>query len=103
MLDLGLPHVHRGKVRDLYAVSDDELPMVASDRLSAFDVVMAEPVPDKGRVLTAMSAWWFERLRPVAGSHLVSTSLDALPEVARRGELAGRMRRVRLFDTLAVD
>ena len=57
-----LRHVHRGKVRDLYDVGDDRLLMVASDRLSAFDVVMAEPVPDKGRVLTAMSAFWFEQL-----------------------------------------
>ena len=57
-----LPHVHRGKVRDLYDVGDGTLLMVASDRLSAFDVVMAEPVPDKGRILTAMSAFWFEQL-----------------------------------------
>ena len=65
-----LRHVHRGKVRDLYDVGDDRLLMVASDRLSAFDVVMAEPVPDKGRVLTAMSAFWFEQLRDVAPNHL---------------------------------
>ena len=53
--------------------------MVASDRLSAFDVVMAEPVPDKGRILTAMSAFWFELLAPVAANHLISTDLAALP------------------------
>ena len=58
--------------------------MVASDRLSAFDVVMAEPVPDKGRVLTAMSAFWFELLPDVAPNHLVSH---------RAGSLAGRRRR----------
>ena len=53
--ELPLEHVHRGKVRDLYAVGEGRVLMVATDRLSAFDVVMAEPVPDKGRVLTAMS------------------------------------------------
>ena len=79
----GLPLVYRGKVRDLYDAGDGLLLMVASDRLSAFDVVMAEPVPDKGRVLTAMSAFWFELLGDVAGNHLVSTELDALPAAAR--------------------
>ena len=61
-----LPLVYRGKVRDLYDAGDDRLLIVASDRLSAFDVVMAEPVPDKGRVLTALSAFWFELLADVA-------------------------------------
>ncbi len=89
--DLGLPHVHRGKVRDLFDAGDGRLLMVASDRLSAFDVVMAESVPDKGRVLTAMSAFWFEELADVIGNHLISTELDALPESARRPELAGRV------------
>jgi len=72
-------HVHRGKVRDLYDAGDGRLLMVASDRISAFDVVMAEPIPDKGRVLTAMSAFWFEELAAVAGNHLVSTELASLP------------------------
>src|SRR5208282_1837440 len=56
--ELALPHLHRGKVRDLYAVGDDALLLVASDRLSAFDVVMDEPIPDKGRVLTAMTEFF---------------------------------------------
>ena len=68
-------HVHQGKVRDLYDAGDGQLLMVASDRISAFDVVMGEPIPDKGRMLTAMSAFWFETLAPVAGNHLVSTDL----------------------------
>lgn len=67
MNDLGLRHLYRGKVRDLYAVGDDHLLMVASDRLSAFDVVMHEPIPHKGRVLTALTSYW----------------LDALPEIPR--------------------
>jgi phosphoribosylaminoimidazole-succinocarboxamide synthase len=103
MVELGLPHVHRGKVRDLYAVGDDQLLMVASDRLSAFDVVMREPVPDKGRVLTAMSAWWFAELHALAGNHLVSTALDALPATARRPELAGRIMLVRRCEMLPVE
>lgn len=88
---VGLPHIHRGKVRDLYDAGEDRILMVASDRLSAFDVVMAEPVPDKGRVLTAMSAFWFAELSDTVGNHLISTDLADLPEVARRPELAGRV------------
>ena len=89
-------HVHRGKVRDLYAVGDDRLLMVASDRLSAFDVVMAEPVPDKGRVLTAMSAFWFEQLRDVAPNHLIShRRRRACPPERGDRALAGRMMLVR--------
>ena len=64
-------------MRDLYDAGDGRLLMVASDRLSAFDVVMAEPIPDKGRVLTAMTAFWFELLADVAANHLVSTDLGA--------------------------
>ena len=61
--------VHSGKVRELYAVGDDKLLMVASDRISAFDVILAEPIPDKGRVLTAMTAYWLGVLSDVAPSH----------------------------------
>jgi len=98
--DVGLTHVHRGKVRDLFDAGDDRLLMVASDRLSAFDVVMDEPVPDKGRVLTAMSAFWFGELAGVVGNHLLSTELADLPESARRPDLAGRVmlcRRARML------
>ena len=65
-----LPHVYSGKVRDIYDAGEDRLLLVTSDRLSAFDVVMAEPIPNKGRVLTAMSAFWFEQLAGVVPSHL---------------------------------
>ncbi len=98
--DVGLEHVHRGKVRDLFDAGEDRLLMVASDRLSAFDVVMDEPVPDKGRVLTAMSAFWFGELADVIANHLLSTDLDDLPEPARREDLAGRVmlcRRARML------
>lgn len=98
--DLGLERVHRGKVRDLFDAGGDRLVMVASDRLSAFDVVMAEAVPDKGRVLTAMSVHWFDELADIIGNHLISADLDELPEPARRPELAGRFmlcRRARML------
>ena len=62
MNDLGLKHLYRGKVRDLYAVGDGHLLMVASDRMSAFDVVMHETIPDKGRVLTALTNYWLDEL-----------------------------------------
>ena len=87
--------MHRGKVRDLYDAGRGHLLMVASDRISAFDVVMAEPIPDKGRVLTAMSAFWFETLAPIAGNHLVSTDITALPAEERDPWRAGRMMLVR--------
>ncbi len=89
--DLGLAHLHRGKVRDLFDAGEDRLLMVASDRLSAFDVVMDEPVPDKGRVLTAMSAFWFAELGDVVGNHLISTQVSDLPPSAQLPELAGRV------------
>jgi phosphoribosylaminoimidazole-succinocarboxamide synthase len=90
---IDLPSVHSGKVRDIYAVGDDRLLMVTSDRMSAFDVVMAEAIPDKGRVLTAMSAFWFEALADVVGSHLISTDPADLPEGAAGpdDDLAGRI------------
>lgn len=101
--DLGLPRVHKGKVRDLFDAGGGRLLMVASDRLSAFDVVMAESVPDKGRVLTAMSVFWFEELEGVIGNHLLSTELDSLPEHARHPGLAGRMMLCHRADMLPIE
>ena len=98
-----LTHIYSGKVRDIYDAGDDRLLMVTSDRLSAFDVVMAEPIPDKGRVLTAMSAFWFEHFRGVVGSHLISTSLDDLPADARRPEWQGRVMLCRRADMLPIE
>ncbi len=73
---MDLSPVHSGKVRDIYEADSDLLLMVTSDRISAFDVVMAEPIPDKGRVLTAMSAFWFDLFSDVVPGHLVATSPD---------------------------
>ncbi len=87
----GLPLVHRGKVRETYAVGEDRLLLVATDRLSAFDVVFDEPIPDKGRLLTQLSAWWFRRLAPLGPTHFISTDAADLPESARGPELDGRV------------
>ena len=76
---LGLPLVHAGKVRELYAVDDEHLLLVASDRLSAYDVVLPTPVPDKGAVLTALSLWWFDHLADVVPHHLVSARTSDYP------------------------
>jgi phosphoribosylaminoimidazole-succinocarboxamide synthase len=102
---LPLPHLYSGKVRDIYAVGDDRLLMVTSDRLSAFDVVLEEPILHKGRVLTAISAFWFGVLGDVVGSHLVSTDVDDLPsEVVAAGEdLAGRIMLCRKAEMLPIE
>jgi phosphoribosylaminoimidazole-succinocarboxamide synthase len=91
-----------GKVRDLYAVGSDELLLVASDRISTFDVVHPTPVPDKGRILTAVSAFWFERLAPIAPHHLLTADpvgalvgLDLAAAGLDEDELAGRTMRCR--------
>jgi phosphoribosylaminoimidazole-succinocarboxamide synthase len=79
----GLQHLRSGKVRDLYEVDADHLLLVASDRVSTYDVVHPTPVPDKGRVLTGLSSFWFDRLRDVVPNHLVSTSVTDLPAAAQ--------------------
>ena len=103
-MTLPLPHLYSGKVRDIYAVGDDQLLMVTSDRLSAFDVVLGEPIPHKGRVLTAISSFWFEALGDVAGSHLVSTDLGDLPAAAAADpDLAGRIMLCRKAEMLPIE
>jgi phosphoribosylaminoimidazole-succinocarboxamide synthase len=81
-----LPRIGRGKVRDIYAVGDDKLLIVVSDRLSAFDVVLPDPIPDKGAVLTQMSNFWFEKLAHVVPNHL--TGIDPESVVADEAEKA---------------
>jgi phosphoribosylaminoimidazole-succinocarboxamide synthase len=100
--EAALPHLHRGKVRDLYDAGHGQLLMVASDRLSAFDVVMAEPIPDKGRVLTATSAFWFDHLAPTP-NHVVSSDVADFPDGARHPGLAGRCMLVRRCDMVPVE
>src|SRR5690606_3577316 len=72
-------HLYSGKVRDMYDAGEGLLLIVASDRMSAFDVVMTEHIPDKGRVLTAFSAFWFDELADVVPNHLVATDVPDLP------------------------
>jgi phosphoribosylaminoimidazole-succinocarboxamide synthase len=101
-----LAHVYSGKVRDIYDAGEGRLLFVTSDRISAFDVVMAEPIPDKGRVLTAMTAFWLELMADLAPSHLLSTdvaALAALPAGVTADELAGRVMLVRRAEMLAIE
>lgn len=98
-----LPHLYSGKVRDLYDAGNDRLLLVASDRISAFDVVMAEPVPDKGRVLVAMSAFWFARTAAIAANHLVSCDVGDFPAGARDPWLAGRSMLVRRAEMVPIE
>jgi phosphoribosylaminoimidazole-succinocarboxamide synthase len=85
-----LPLLARGKVRDLYAVGDDRLLMVASDRLSAFDVVMKAPVPGKGRLLTQMALFWFDRLRDVVPNHLSGEAPESVVAPDEVAQVEGR-------------
>ena len=99
-----LTHLYSGKVRDVYDAGDDRLLFVASDRVSAFDVVMAEPVPDKGRVLTAMTTFWLEHLADIAPSHLVSVDpADFPPAASEIADAAGRTMLVRRADMLKIE
>ncbi|MDA8058095.1 MAG: phosphoribosylaminoimidazolesuccinocarboxamide synthase [Actinomycetota bacterium] len=104
----GLPLLHSGKVRELYDAGHGRLLLVASDRISAFDVVMAEPIPDKGRVLTAMTFHWLGELADVAPNHLVSVDPSTFPFEAADlpgglGALAGRAMLVRRADMLPIE
>ncbi len=100
----GLVLVGRGKVRDIYDAGDHLL-IVATDRISAFDYVLAPGIPDKGRVLTQISAFWFERTRDVVPNHLVSTDVADFPEAAGRHapELVGRTMFVRKATTVPIE
>ena len=82
MSSVGLPKLRSGKVRDVYEVGDERLLMVASDRISAFDVILPEPIPDKGRVLTAVSTFWFDQTKDIVPNHLISVDPADFPEGA---------------------
>jgi phosphoribosylaminoimidazole-succinocarboxamide synthase len=97
--------IRSGKVRDLYAVGGDRLLLVASDRLSAFDVVLPTPVPDKGMVLTGLSRFWFAETAGIVPNHLIATDPAALPPswTGRADELRGRMLLCRRVEILPVE
>jgi phosphoribosylaminoimidazole-succinocarboxamide synthase len=87
--------VHSGKVRDVYAYGEDEYLLVASDRISIYDIVLDTPVPDKGAILTQLSLWWFEQLADIVPNHVISTDVPA--------EFAGRAMRVQRLDMVQVE
>ena len=94
MSSIGLPKLRSGKVRDVYEIGHDRLLMVASDRISAFDVVLDEPIPDKGRVLTGLSTFWFDKTSDIVPNHLISADPTDFPETAGPS-VAGRAMMVK--------
>ena len=98
-----LPLVARGKVRENYAVGSDRMLMVASDRLSAFDVVMTEPIPGKGRVLTQMALWWFKTLAHVVPNHLTGDDPESVVADDERAQVRGRSMLVKKLKPLPIE
>ena len=98
-----LPFLHRGKVRDIYAVGDDKLLVIQSDRLSAFDVILPTPVPGKGRVLTALSFFWFDKLGHVIPNHLTGVEPESVVAPGERDQVAGRAMVVRRLKPLPIE
>lgn len=96
--------IHRGKVRDVYRLNEKELLLVATDRISAFDCLMPNLIPHKGAVLTALSAFWFERLQHLTKHHLITADFEKMPEVVRQNEdLRGRSSLVRKTKVFPVE
>ena len=98
-----LPLVARGKVRENYAVGTDRLLMVASDRISAFDVVMGEPIPGKGALLTRMALFWFDRLAQVVPNHLTGQAPDTVVADDERAQVQGRAMLVKRLQPLPIE
>jgi len=98
-----LPLVGRGKVRDIYAVGDDKLLIVTTDRLSAYDVILPTPIPEKGRVLTELANFWFHRLAPIVPNHLTGIDPETVVAPGERDQVRGRAIVVRRMDTIPVE
>jgi phosphoribosylaminoimidazole-succinocarboxamide synthase len=99
-----LPRIGRGKVRDIYAVGGDKMLIVVSDRLSAFDVVLPDPIPDKGAVLTQMSNFWFEKLAHVVPNHLTGIDPESVVrDAAEKAQVRGRSVVVKKLKALPVE
>jgi phosphoribosylaminoimidazole-succinocarboxamide synthase len=98
-----LQFLHRGKVRDLYAVDADKLLVIQTDRLSAFDVILPDPIPGKGRVLTEMSFFWFKKLGHVIENHLTGIDPASLVAPGEREQVAGRAMVVNKFKPLMIE
>ena len=95
--------LHRGKVRDIYALDEERLLIVQTDRLSAFDVVLASPVPGKGEVLTALSNFWFQRLAHIIPNHLLDVAPESVVAAGERDQVAGRAFVVRRLQPLPIE
>ena len=98
-----LPLLARGKVRDNYAVGEDRLLMVATDRLSAFDVVLGEPIPGKGEILTRMALFWFARLADIVPNHLTGDDPESVVRPEERAQVRGRSMLVRRLTPLPIE
>jgi len=98
-----LQKIYSGKVRDLYAIDEKRMLMVASDRLSAFDVILPQPIPDKGKVLTALSTFWFEKLALIVPNHLTGERLEDLLPPAECATFAGRSLIVKRLKPLPIE
>ncbi len=99
-----LPFLHRGKVRDIYAVGEDKLLVVQTDRLSAFDVILDDPIPGKGEVLTAMSNFWFAKLGHLIPNHLTGIDPETVVQAdAERAQVRGRAIVVKKFKPLPIE
>jgi phosphoribosylaminoimidazole-succinocarboxamide synthase len=98
-----LPLLHRGKVRDIYAVNEDQLLVVQTDRLSAFDVILPTPVPGKGRLLTAVSKFWFEKLHHIIPNHLTGIAPESVVAQGERDQVAGRAFVVKRLKPLPIE
>ncbi len=98
-----LKFLHRGKVRDLYEVDSDKLLVIQTDRLSAFDVILTDPIPGKGQVLTAMSNFWFAKLAHVIPHHLTGIAPESVVAPHERDQVAGRAMVVRKFKPLMIE
>ena len=101
----GLTHLGSGKVRELFAIGDDQILLVASDRISAFDVILPTPIPDKGAVLTALSLWWFDQLADVVPSHVISHRVADYPGELQpyADQLRGRSMLCKRLDMVPVE
>ncbi|HEY4697525.1 MAG TPA: phosphoribosylaminoimidazolesuccinocarboxamide synthase [Gallionella sp.] len=98
-----LPFLHRGKVRDIYAVGEDKLLVVQTDRLSAFDVILADPIQGKGEVLTTVSNFWFNKLRHVIPNHLTGIAPESVVNEAERAQVRGRAFVVKKLKPLPIE
>jgi phosphoribosylaminoimidazole-succinocarboxamide synthase len=99
-----LERIHQGKVRDIYAIDAEHMLIVTTDRLSAFDVVLPDPIPGKGAILTAISQFWFEKTAHLVPNHLTNYPLErAVPDAAERAPLAGRSMIVRRLRPLPIE